>query len=269
MSQERSLSKANAEHLREPNPLPQAKQVIASAPTSNHYWRMLTNPRFSPPVVNLGPPVVTTEAFLEGPQRPTAEVRLDSPTTIPVRSWCRSQDSAQASPDLDTLSSDFTDSLRKQVRQVHQRLDEVQKEFFKSKEEFGESPKGGSPFTPEIQDSSYRLTSVHRRFCLPFRSNYTSCHIWRGAEVQNIDGVVYGGATPVSIQRIGRPTLNRLKAAVSTYHKIMKFLTGAGVGEARSDPGESRQCYLTTMTLPKRLKVPTTTTGPQSPDRDT
>ncbi|RRT79296.1 hypothetical protein B296_00002992 [Ensete ventricosum] len=68
---------------------------------------------------------------------------------------------------------------------------------------------------------------------------------------------------------IGRPTLNRLKATVSTYHRIMKFLTRAGVGEARSDPGESRQCYLTTMTLPKRLKVPTTTTGPQSPDRDT
>ncbi|RZR76742.1 hypothetical protein BHM03_00001622 [Ensete ventricosum] len=104
-------------------------------------------------------PIREDQPDVEGPQRPTAEVRLDSPTTIPVRSWCRSQDSAQASPDLDTLSSDFTDSLRKQVRQVHQRLDEVQKEFFKSKEEFGESPKGGSPFTPEIQDSSYRLTS--------------------------------------------------------------------------------------------------------------
>ncbi|RWW87403.1 hypothetical protein BHE74_00003773 [Ensete ventricosum] len=42
--------------------------------------------------------------------------------------------------------------MREQVRQVHQRLDEVQKEVLKSKGEFGESSKGGSPFTPEIQD---------------------------------------------------------------------------------------------------------------------
>ncbi|RWW65175.1 hypothetical protein BHE74_00027533, partial [Ensete ventricosum] len=39
---------------------------------------------------------------------------------------------------------------------------------------------------------------------------------------------------------IGRPTLNRLKAIVSTYHRILKFPTRAGVGEVRSDPRESR-----------------------------
>ncbi|RWW82400.1 hypothetical protein BHE74_00009123 [Ensete ventricosum] len=48
--------------------------------------------------------------------------------------------------------------------QVHQRLDEVQKEVLKSKEEFGESSKGGSPFTPEIQDkplsANFRLPSL-------------------------------------------------------------------------------------------------------------
>ncbi|RRT66475.1 hypothetical protein B296_00014700 [Ensete ventricosum] len=30
---------------------------------------------------------------------------------------------------------------------------------------------------------------------------------------------------------IGRPTLNKLRVVVSTYHRIMKFLTRAGVGE--------------------------------------
>ncbi|RRT59850.1 hypothetical protein B296_00017798 [Ensete ventricosum] len=50
------------------------------------------------------------------------------------------------------LSSDSGDSLREQVCQVHQRLDEVQKEILKSKAEVGESSKGGSPFTLEIQD---------------------------------------------------------------------------------------------------------------------
>ncbi|RRT81417.1 hypothetical protein B296_00020798 [Ensete ventricosum] len=76
----------------------------------------------------------------------------------------RSRDFALASPNLDTLSFGSTDSLREQVHQVHQRLDEVKKEFFKSKEEFGESSKGGSPFTPEIQDKllpiNFRLPSL-------------------------------------------------------------------------------------------------------------
>ncbi|RWW45498.1 hypothetical protein BHE74_00048699, partial [Ensete ventricosum] len=33
-----------------------------------------------------------------------------------------------------------------------------------------------------------------------------------------------------------RPTLNRLRAVVSTYHRTLKFPTKAGVGEVRSDP---------------------------------
>ncbi|RRT57729.1 hypothetical protein B296_00012870 [Ensete ventricosum] len=85
-------------------------------------------------------------------QRRAAEVHANSPTTAHARSQSRSYDPIQVSPNLDTLSSDSTDSLREQVRQVHQRLDEVQKEVLKSKGEVGESSKGGSPFTPEIQD---------------------------------------------------------------------------------------------------------------------
>ncbi|RZS08108.1 hypothetical protein BHM03_00039037 [Ensete ventricosum] len=48
---------------------------------------------------------------------------------------------------------------------------------------------------------------------------------------------------------VGRPTLNRIRAVVSTYHRVLKFPTRAGVGEVRSDPRESRQCYLTATTL--------------------
>ncbi|XP_065003886.1 uncharacterized protein LOC135636193 [Musa acuminata AAA Group] len=51
---------------------------------------------------------------------------------------------------------------------------------------------------------------------------------------------------------LGRPTLNKLKVVVSTYHRAIKFPTLAGVGESRSDPGESRRCYLTAVSLPKR-----------------
>ncbi|RZR86645.1 hypothetical protein BHM03_00013886, partial [Ensete ventricosum] len=54
---------------------------------------------------------------------------------------------------------------------------------------------------------------------------------------------------------IGRPTLNRLKAIISTYHRILKFPTRVGVGEVRSDPRESRQCYLTATTLSKKSRT--------------
>ncbi|RZR77281.1 hypothetical protein BHM03_00002296 [Ensete ventricosum] len=54
---------------------------------------------------------------------------------------------------------------------------------------------------------------------------------------------------------IERPTLNRLKAAVSTYHRLLKFPTRAGVGEVRSNPRESKQCYLTVTILSKKPNV--------------
>ncbi|RWW71896.1 hypothetical protein BHE74_00020346 [Ensete ventricosum] len=65
---------------------------------------------------------------------------------------------------------------------------------------------------------------------------------------------------------IGRPTLNRLKAVVSTYHRLLKFPTRAGVGEVRSDPRESRQCYLTTTTLSKKPRTQSATVVPQDPE---
>ncbi|RZS29165.1 hypothetical protein BHM03_00062861 [Ensete ventricosum] len=87
----------------------------------------------------------------EPPQCQVAEAHAASPTPAPARSQNRSCDPVQTGPDFDTLSSDTVDSLREQVCQVHQRLDEVQKEVLKSRGEIGESSKGGSPFTPEIQ----------------------------------------------------------------------------------------------------------------------
>ncbi|RWW71873.1 hypothetical protein BHE74_00020350 [Ensete ventricosum] len=65
---------------------------------------------------------------------------------------------------------------------------------------------------------------------------------------------------------IGRPTLNKLRAVVSTYHRSMKFPTSAEPGETKSDPQESKRCYLATTTIPKKGKkamVP----GPREPHR--
>ncbi|RRT64315.1 hypothetical protein B296_00015063 [Ensete ventricosum] len=67
-------------------------------------------------------------------------------------------------PEPDVVSSDSTNSVREQLRQVNQRLDEVQRDFVRSKEEVGETTKGRSPFAPEILDkpipSSFRLPTL-------------------------------------------------------------------------------------------------------------
>ncbi|RRT37158.1 hypothetical protein B296_00057276 [Ensete ventricosum] len=101
---------------------------------------MLIDPGFPSPTSNPAPFVVSIEAFLsltsqvqalagmleaEPPQHQVAEAHVASPTAALARSQSRSCDLVQTSLDLDTLSSDTVDSLRKQVRQVHQQLDEV------------------------------------------------------------------------------------------------------------------------------------------------
>ncbi|RWV76847.1 hypothetical protein GW17_00062430 [Ensete ventricosum] len=101
---------------------------------------------------------------VEAPQPQVAEARPASPTPTPARSQSRSYNPVPTELDLDTLSTDAADSLREQVRRVHQRLDKVQKEVLKSREEVGESSKGGSPFTPEIQSkplpATFRLPAL-------------------------------------------------------------------------------------------------------------
>ncbi|RRT31694.1 hypothetical protein B296_00054325, partial [Ensete ventricosum] len=84
-------------------------------------------------LVTKAPPPRVTEA-------PPPRVPI-SPTSTPTRSQSRSHNPASTESDPDILSIDSTDSLRKQVRRVHQRLDEVQKEVFRSKDEVGESSK--------------------------------------------------------------------------------------------------------------------------------
>ncbi|RRT83793.1 hypothetical protein B296_00003317 [Ensete ventricosum] len=68
---------------------------------------------------------------------------------------------------------------------------------------------------------------------------------------------------------LGRPTLNKLRATISTFHRMMKFPTNAGVHKARSDPRESRQCYMTSTTLPKKAKPEVPITNPRELSKST
>ncbi|RRT36045.1 hypothetical protein B296_00047277 [Ensete ventricosum] len=101
---------------------------------------------------------------VEPPQTQVAEARAASPTPTPARSQSRSYNPVPTELDFDTLSTDTVDFLREQVHRVHQRLDEVQKEVLKSREEVGKSSKGGSTFTPEIQakplPATFRLLAL-------------------------------------------------------------------------------------------------------------
>jgi hypothetical protein len=56
---------------------------------------------------------------------------------------------------------------------------------------------------------------------------------------------------------MGRPALNKLKAATSTYHLMMKFPTKEGVGVVRGDQLAARKCYNTSM---KKVSDSTTLT---------
>ncbi|RRT63993.1 hypothetical protein B296_00006458 [Ensete ventricosum] len=92
-----------------------------------------------------------------------ARPQTESPAA-PNRETPPDVEAPQPRLDFDTLSTDTADSLREQVRRVHQRLDEVQKEVVKSREEVGESSKSGSPFTLEIQakplPTTFRLPAL-------------------------------------------------------------------------------------------------------------
>ena len=54
---------------------------------------------------------------------------------------------------------------------------------------------------------------------------------------------------------IGRPTLNALRAVVSTYHLAMKFPTRVQVGEVRGDQADSRQCYVMSTRVAEKQKA--------------
>nr|POE49921.1 transposon ty3-g gag-pol polyprotein [Quercus suber] len=43
---------------------------------------------------------------------------------------------------------------------------------------------------------------------------------------------------------LGWPTLNSWKAATSTYHLMIKFLTDYGIGELRGNQATARECYI-------------------------
>ncbi|RRT74529.1 hypothetical protein B296_00018205 [Ensete ventricosum] len=88
----------------------------------------------------------------EAPHHLPNEVMTENPNASVSQPTSRSRNVVRTPPEPDIVSSYSTNSVREQLCQVNQRLDEVQRDFVKSKEEVRETTKGGSPFVPEIQD---------------------------------------------------------------------------------------------------------------------
>ncbi|RRT47532.1 hypothetical protein B296_00021609 [Ensete ventricosum] len=104
------------------------------------------------PWANQDGPQEGTMPVRPGPmtQDPPLETQSEAPLAVPGKSTTHHLEVEHTPWESNTLSSDSTNSLKAQLHQVNRRLDDVQKEFTKSKEEMGESSKGGSLFTPEI-----------------------------------------------------------------------------------------------------------------------
>ncbi|XP_065023311.1 uncharacterized protein LOC135649130 [Musa acuminata AAA Group] len=66
---------------------------------------------------------------------------------------------------------------------------------------------------------------------------------------------------------LGRPTLNKVRAVVSTYYQTIKFPTHDGVGEATGSPQESRRCYLTAVSLGKKTRTKSPLADPRETKR--
>ncbi|RRT31259.1 hypothetical protein B296_00049413 [Ensete ventricosum] len=104
------------------------------------------------------------EAIPRRTPRPPVEAAIENPNASVSQPPNRSRDDMRLPPEPDVVSLDSTNSVREQLCQVNQRIDEVQRDFVRSKEEVGETTKGGSPFALEILDkpipSSFRLPAL-------------------------------------------------------------------------------------------------------------
>ncbi|RWW12345.1 hypothetical protein GW17_00023989 [Ensete ventricosum] len=139
------------------------EETSTKLPTPNRYWRLFNDPGLAPPdpgVSPITPGLGPSNTPAEHPTTPRSRISNAS-VSQPAN---HSRDVMCLSLEPDVVSSDSTNSVREQLRQVNQRLDEVQKDVVRSKEEVGETTKGRSSFTSEILDkpipSNFRLSTL-------------------------------------------------------------------------------------------------------------
>ncbi|RRT43821.1 hypothetical protein B296_00027200 [Ensete ventricosum] len=278
MSQECPFGNSGAEHRLEPNHSQPTEEVTIAAPTPNRFWRMMTDLGFPSLASNPAPFVTTVETFLglasqvqalagmvqtivsylpqlihsathqsappttflqtESPVAPNWETPLEAEP--PQRQQSRSCDLVQTGPDLDTLSFDTVDSLREQVSQVHQWLDEVKKEVLKSRGEIGESSKGGSSFTLEIQrkplPATFRLPTLEPYDGSSDPTEHIVAFCAQMALYDTSDALMCR-AFPTTLRGLARTWYSRLKpASISSFDLFAKEFELNFLASARPKP---------------------------------
>ncbi|RWW77802.1 hypothetical protein BHE74_00013999 [Ensete ventricosum] len=199
MSQERPTSNPNAErpggsiHVFPSTlqpfgqaPHAPAEEESTMLPTPNRYWRLFNDPGLAPPdpglspiTPGLGPPVVTTEAIVpyipqlaqapthQHPHVPRQTVQQEAPQSRPSQGehpGGAPRPPVEAAIENPNASVSQPPNRSRDVMRLPLEIDEVQRDFVRSKEEVGETTKGGSPFALEILDkpipSSFRLSAL-------------------------------------------------------------------------------------------------------------
>ncbi|RWV90303.1 hypothetical protein GW17_00047507 [Ensete ventricosum] len=135
-----------------PQPMPPLSLLNDGNPTTHtpgHYWRLFNDLGLTSPVPNLRSLAVTPEAFLGLTNQVQTIVGMLQ-MIIPYIPQLSQQPSFQL-----------------QLRLVNQRIDDVQKEVIRSKDNLRESSIGDSPFVLEIQDKP-----IPQHFRLPMLEAY-------------------------------------------------------------------------------------------------
>ncbi|RZS19014.1 hypothetical protein BHM03_00051351 [Ensete ventricosum] len=168
------------------------------------------------------------------------EARFETHSIVPEKLTTPHLGEEHTLRELDTLSSDSTNSFRMQLRRVNKWLDEVQKEVTKSKEEAGENPKHKSSFAPEIQDKP-----VPTNFELPILESYDGSsdpteHVvaFRAQMVlyDSFDALICW-VFPTTLRGPARMLYIRLKpASIISFDQLVKELEQNFLGNARPKP---------------------------------
>ncbi|RWW64770.1 hypothetical protein BHE74_00027973 [Ensete ventricosum] len=142
MSQERPFGNSGAEHHLEPNHPQPIEEATVAMPTPNRFWRMMTDLGFPSPASNPAPFVVTTKAFLGLTSQVQALAGMVQTIVLHLPQLVHSTAHQSVHPAAPPQTESPT---------APNRVAPPEKEVLRSRVEVGESSKGGSPFTPEIQ----------------------------------------------------------------------------------------------------------------------
>ncbi|RZS19175.1 hypothetical protein BHM03_00051531 [Ensete ventricosum] len=185
MSPERPFGDSGTEHHLEPDHPRPTEEATVAVPTPNRFWRMMTDPGFPSPASNLAPFMVMAEAFLgltsqvqalAGmvqtivpylPQLVHSMAHQSAPPAAPPQTESPAAPNRGIPPDTEPPQPQVAEACAASPTQMSARSQSRSynpKEVLKSREEVGESSKGGSPFTPEIQakplPATFRLPAL-------------------------------------------------------------------------------------------------------------